>query len=673
MPAPDRGTPMNAMYGDWFLDYASYVILERAVPHIDDGLKPVQRRILHSLKEKDDGRFHKVANIVGHTMQYHPHGDQSIGDALTQLGQKQLLVDTQGNWGNILTGDNAAAPRYIETRLSKFALEVAFNSKITVWQSSYDGRNKEPVALPMKFPLVLASGVEGIAVGLACKILPHNFIELIDASIAVLNKEDFEIFPDFAQGAMADVSEYNEGVRGGRVRVRAKIEIENRGRHLVVREIPYGTTTLGVMASIADAAAKGKIKINRVDDLTSDVAEVRVQLPSGTDSEQTLQALYAFTDCEVSISPNACVIEDNTPKFLSVKEILRISAFRTRDLLKMELEITLHELEEKWHFSSLEKIFIENRIYRRIEECETWEAVLTEIWAGLEPFLHLLMRKVTQEDVARLTEIKIKRISKFDSFKADEHIRGLEDQIKEVKRNLRSLTKYAIKWFEDLKTKYGKGRERKTELTTFERVVGRAVAVANETLYVDRKNGFVGWGMKRDGDEVGPCSRLDDIIAFAGDTTMKVVRNAEKAFVGKNNLHVAVFQKADKPVYHMVYRDGRDGNTYAKRFQISGITRDKVYELGLGRPGSRVFYFRVHESEELASLDVVRVHIKPAPRLRTLQLDFDFNTIAIKGRSSKGNIVSRHPIDRVIRRPKQDAPEIPEIVEIREDLFGKEF
>lgn len=660
MPAPDRGTPMNAMYGDWFLDYASYVILERAVPHIDDGLKPVQRRIMHSLEEKDDGRFHKVANLVGHTMQYHPHGDQSIGAALVQLGQKELLVDTQGNWGNILTGDNAAAPRYIEAKVSKFALEVAFNKKTTVWQTSYDGRNKEPVTLPMKFPLVLAQGVEGIAVGLACKILPHNFNELLDACVAVLNKEDFEIFPDFPQAGLADVSEYNEGVRGGRVRVRARIEIERK--ELVVREIPYGTTTGGVMASIADANAKGKIKITRVEDLTSDKAEIRVSLAPGADPEQTLQGLYAFTDCEVSISPNSCVIEDDTPKFLSVKEILRKSVFRTRDLLKQELEIALGELEEKWHFSSLEKIFIENRIYRRIEECETWEAVLTEIWEGLDPFLNLLRRKVTQEDVERLTEIKIKRISKFDSFKADEHIKSLEEQIKEVKRNLRSLTKYAISWFEDLKKKYGKGRERRTELTSFERVVAREVAVANETLYVDRKNGFVGWGMKRDGEELGPCSRLDDIIAFARDGTMRVVRNAEKVFVGENNLHTAIFAKDDKPVYHMIYRDGRDGNTYAKRFQVSAITRDKVYDLALGTPGTRVFYFTVHESKEAADSDVIRVHIKPAPRLRTLQIDFDFGTLAIKGRASKGNIITRNAIDRVVRAPK-------DVREFRQDLF----
>ncbi|MEM7013141.1 MAG: DNA gyrase/topoisomerase IV subunit A [Verrucomicrobiota bacterium] len=668
MPTPDRGSPMNAMYGDWFLDYASYVILERAVPHIDDGLKPVQRRILHSLEEKNNGSFHKVATLVGHAMQYHPHGDQSIKDAMVQLGQKQLTIDTQGNWGNILTGDNAAAQRYIEARISKFALEVAFNKKTTVWKASYDNTNKEPVALPMKFPLVLAQGAEGIAVGLACKILPHNFVELIDACIAALNKEEFEIFPDFPQGGFADVSEYNDGLRGGKVRVRAKIEQEKR-KQLVIREIPFGTTTGGLMNSIADANQKGKIKIAKVEDLTADKAEIRVHLVSGTDPEQMLQALYAFTDCEVSISPNSCVIEHDKPMFLGVSEILRKNAFRTRDLLKQELEIALHELEEKWHFSSLEKIFIENRIYRRIEECETWEAVLSEIWEGLDPFLHQLRRKVTQEDVERLTEIKIKRISKFDSFKAEEHIRGLEDQIKEVKRNLRSLTKYAIKWFEDLKKKYGEGRERRTELTSFDRVVARKVAAATETLYVDRKNGFVGWGMKRDGDDIGPCSRLDDIIAFARDGTMRVVRIAEKVFIGKNNMHVAIFTKDQNPVYNMIYRDGRDGHTYAKRFQVSGVTREKVYDLTKGTPGTRVWYFNAHDTEESANIDVVRVHIKPAPRLRNLQLDFDFSEIAIKGRSSKGNIIARNAVDRVVRAPKREPGEKPDIVEIPEDLF----
>jgi len=450
-------SPMKGMYSDWFLDYASYVILERAVPHIDDGLKPVQRRILHSFKEKDDGRFNKVANIVGHTMQYHPHGDASIGAAIVNLGQKDLLIETQGNWGNLLTGDNAAAPRYIEARLSKFANEVLFNSKTTVWAASYDGRNKEPVTLPSKFPLTLAQGVEGIAVGLACKILPHNFIELIDAAIASLKKEAFELYPDFPQGGIADTSDYNDGLRGGKVRARARIEV-NKRKLLVITELPFGTTTLTLTDSILKANDSGKVKIARIEDNTSDQVEILIHLPQGADPKQSVQALYAFTDCEVSISPNACVIEDNKPKFLSVTEILEHSAKRTRNLLKLELEIRLAELEEKWHFSSLEKIFIENRIYRRIEECETWEAVMEEIWTGLKPYLKLLKRKVTNDDVARLTEIKIKRISKYDAFKADEHIKSIEKDIGRVKKNLRNLTQYTIAWCASLKEKYGKGR-----------------------------------------------------------------------------------------------------------------------------------------------------------------------------------------------------------------------
>ncbi len=639
---------MNAMYGEWFLDYASYVILERAVPHLHDGLKPVQRRILHALKEKDDGRFHKVANIVGHTMQYHPHGDASIGDAMTQLGQKNLLIETQGNWGNIFTGDNAAAPRYIEAKISQFALDVAFNPKITTWAASYDGRNKEPVTLPMKFPLVLAQGVEGIAVGLACKILPHNFNELIEASIAVLKKEDFELYPDFPQGALADVSEYNEGLRGGRVRIRACIETSKKKNVLTIREIPYSTTTESLQASISDAHQKGKIKIQRLEDLTADEVDIRIHLPSGTDPQQTIKALYAFTDCEVSISPNSCVIEDDKPQFLSVKEILRRSTLETKDLLKQELEIRLGELEDKWHFSSLEKIFIENRIYRRIEECTTWEAVMKEIWTGLKPFLNLLQREVTDEDVEKLTEIKIKRISKFDSFKADEYIRSLEDQIKEVKRNLRSLTAYAIKWFEGLQAKYGPGRERRTELTSFGRVEARKVAVANETLYVNRKEGFIGWTLKKE-EEVGPCSRIDDIIAFARDGSMRIVRNAEKVFVGAHTLHVAVFHNDEPTVYNMIYRDGKDGNVYAKRFQVSGITRNKPYDLTRGTSGSRVLHLSVHPDESASSAQRLRVHLKPAPRLRNLEFEFDFGEIAIKGRTSIGNILTKHAVDRVVR------------------------
>ena len=643
---------MNMMYGEWFLDYASYVILERAVPHNNDGVKPVQRRILHSLFEKDDGRFHKVANIVGHTMQYHPHGDASIGDALTQLGQKNLLIDTQGNWGNILTGDNAAAPRYIECKLSKFAKEVAFNPKTTTWAASYDGRNKEPVTLPMKFPLVLAQGVEGIAVGLACKILPHNFNELIDACIAALERREFEIYPDFAQGGIADVSEYNEGLRGGKIRVRARIE-QTKRKILTITEIPFGTTTESIEASVADANAKGKIKISKIEDLTSDKVEIRVHLAPGSDPEQTIGALYAFTDCEVSISPNACVIEDKTPKFIGVHEILRKCAFQTRSLHKMELEIKQGELEDKLHFSSLEKIFIENRIYRRIEECETWEAVMAEIWEGLRPYLSWFQREVTDEDVERLTEIKIKRISRFDSFKADEVIRGLEGDIRNVKRDLRNLTQYTVDWFKQVKDKYGVDRQRRTELASFERVVARQVAAATETLYVNRKEGFVGWSLKRD-EELGRCSQLDDIIAFARDGTMRVVRNAEKVFIGENNLHAAIFHSDETKVYNMIYRDGRDGKAYAKRFQVGGITRDKVYDLTKGKAGSRVLHFSVHENEEDSANLKVRVHLKPALRLRKLQMDIDFKDIAVKGRATQGNIISRHAVDRVVRAPKDD-------------------
>lgn len=639
------------MYSDWFLDYASYVILERAVPHIDDGLKPVQRRILHSFKEKDDGRFNKVANIVGHTMQYHPHGDASIGAAIVNLGQKELLIETQGNWGNVLTGDNAAAPRYIEARLSKFANDVLFNPKTTVWASSYDGRNKEPVTLPSKFPLTLAQGVEGIAVGLACKILPHNFNELIDACIASLQKKKFELFPDFPQGGLADVTDYNDGLRGGKVRVRASIEVTKK-KLLTITEIPYGTTTVSLTDSILKANDQGKVKISRIEDNTADQVEILIHLPVGADPEQTLQALYAFSDCEISISPNSCVIEDNKPKFLSVSEILERSAKRTKALLKMELDIRLGELEEKWHFSSLEKIFIENRIYRRIEECETWEAVMKEIWKGLKPFLKLLRREVTDEDVARLTEIKIKRISKFDSFKADEHIKSLEKEIAKVKRNLRNLTKYAIDWFEEIKKKYGKDREPRTEITTFEKVDAKQAVIANDTLYVNRKEGFAGWSMKRD-ESITKCSRMDDIIAFSRDGNMRVVKIADKVFIGKNNILVNIFNKEEPKIYNMIYRDGRQGNTLAKRFQVSGVTREKLYDMTKGTPGTRVLWLSEHDSEEEAEI-IVRIHLKPALRLRNVQIDFEFGELAIKGRGSKGNIITRNTVDRVVRIPKSE-------------------
>lgn len=648
---PDTDTPLQGMYSDWFLDYASYVILERAVPHIEDGLKPVQRRILHSLKEKDDGRFNKVANIIGHTMQYHPHGDQAIGAALVNMGQKELVVDTQGNWGNLLTGDSAAAPRYIETRLSQFSKDVLFNSKTTTWAASYDGRNKEPVTLPAKFPLVLAHGAEGIAVGLACKILPHNFNELIDACIAVLRRKPFEIFPDFPQGGIADVSEYNDGIRGGKVRVRARIETLKK-RHLVIREIPFGTTATSLCDSILKANEQGKVKVSRIEDCTAEEVEINVHLPAGSDPDQVIQALYAFTDCAVSLSPNACVIQDDKPRFLGVSEILRHSAKQTRALLGQELEIKLGELEERWHFSSLEKIFIENRIYRRIEECETWEAVLSEIWKGLKPFLKNLRREVTDDDVVRLTEIKIKRISKYDSFKADEFIKGLEEQIDEVQRNLKRLTQYTVKWYEGIKKKYGADRPRRTELATFDQVVAKKVVIANDTLYVNRKDGFAGYGMKRD-EAVGKCSRMDDIIAFSRDGSMRVVKIADKVFVGKDNLHVAVFDREKPKFYNMIYRDGRGGRAMVKRFQVAGVTREKLYDLTAGKAGTRVLWFSEHDSEEEADIHV-RVHLRSDLRLRNFQIDFRFADLQFKGRGAKGNILTKHPVDRVSRIPKAE-------------------
>ncbi len=648
----ELGGGVADMYSDWFLDYASYVILERAVPHLDDGLKPVQRRIMHSMREKEDGRYNKVANLVGHTMQYHPHGDASIGDALVQLGQKGYLVDTQGNWGNPLTGDGAAAPRYIEARLSKFALDVVFSPKITRWAASYDGRNKEPVTLPVKFPLLLVQGVEGIAVGLSCKILPHNFNEVIDAAIAHLRKQPFEIFPDFYSGGIADCSEYNEGLRGGRVRVRARIEKGRRSTELVIKEIPFGTTTLSLIDSILAANDKGKIKVVRVLDNTAAEVEIEVYLPPGTDQDQAIQALYAFTDCEVSLAPNSCVIHDNKPRFLSVHELVRLSAERTRDLLRQELEIRLFELEERWHFSSLEKIFIEKRIYRDIEECTTWEAVMDAIWKGLKPYLKLFLRKVTDEDIVRLTEIRIKRISKFDSFKADEVIRGLEEEIEEVKKNLRNLTRYAVRYYEGLKKKYGAGRERRTELASFDRVVAAQVAAVTETLYVNRADGFAGWGLKRDGEVVDKCSRMDDLIAFSIDGTFRVSKITEKAFIGKRPVHVAVFRKEETAIYSMIYRDGADGRTYVKRFEVKGVTRDKVYDLTRGTKGTRVLYFVRHDTEEESAANRVVVHLKPALRLRNVFVEFDFREIAVKGRGAAGNIITRHEVDRVVRAKK---------------------
>ena len=642
---------LGDMYKDYFVQYSSYVILERAVPHILDGLKPVQRRILHSMRQMEDGRYTKVANIVGDTTKYHPHGDSAIKDAIVGLGQKELLIDTQGNWGNILTGDPAAAARYIEARLTPFALEVAFNPKTTDWTLSYDTRNKEPVTLPMKFPLLLAQGAEGIAVGLACKVLPHNFIELIDCCIAALRKKPFELVPDFPTGGIMDASDYRDGLRGGRVRVRARIEIE-KARQLRITEVPFGVTTKSLAESIVAANEKGKIKVAKVDDFTAATADILVTVPSGVDIENARDALYAFTDCEVSISPNSCVIKEEKPHFLGVSEILKSCAFRTKDLLEMELQIRLGELNDKWHFSSLEKIFIENRIYRDIEECTTWEAVIEAIDKGLDPFKKLLHREVTRDDIIRLTEIKIKRISKYDAFRADEEIKGFEKEIAEVEKNLRNLTRYSVRYFENLKKKYSKGRERRTELAEFSSVKRSAVVAITETLYLDRKNGFAGWSLKKE-EEIAKCSRMDDLLSILPNGNMQVSRVSEKAFVGKRPIHFALFRKDEELVYSMIYREGRDGPILAKRFQIGGVTRDKVYELAKGGASSRVLYFAVHDSEATSSENTVLIHFKEGAKVRGKSRVFSFGEIAVKGRAVRGNLVTKHPVDRVVRAPKK--------------------
>lgn len=641
---------LGSMYKEYFIDYASYVIMERAVPHLCDGLKPVQRRILHSMRELEDGRYNKVANVVGNTMKYHPHGDTSIGDAMVQLGQKELLIDTQGNWGNVLTGDKSAAPRYIEARLTPFALEVAFNPKTTEWTRSYDGRNKEPVTLPLKFPLLLAQGVEGIAVGLACKMLPHNFIELLDACIAALRKQPFELLPDFPTGGLMDASNYNDGLRGGKIRVRAEIKIEKK-RVLRITQVPFGVTTGGLMDNIVAANEKGKIKISKIEDNTAAEADILIHLPAGVDPETSRDSLYAFTDCEVSISPNACVIYDGKPRFMGVSEMLKHSAFQTKDLLKMELEIKLGELQEKWHFSSLEKIFIENRIYRDIEECETWEAVIEAIDQGLKPFKKLLKREVTEEDIVRLTEIKIKRISKYDAFKADEIILNLENEIDEVEKHLNNLTRYAVAYFKNLIKKYGKGRERRTEIAQFGVVNRVQVVAANETLYVNRKDGFAGWGLKKE-ESLEKCSKIDDVIAIDGEGIMRISKVADKAFVGKRVQHIAIFRKEDEKIFSMIYRDGRQGAIYAKRFKVGGVTRDKEYDLTKGTKGTRVLYLAVHDTEKESEENTVLVHLKPAPRLRSLSRLFSFGELAVKGRAVKGNLVTKHTVDRIVRAPK---------------------
>ena len=655
----DDAIYVDDMYGDWFLDYASYVILERAVPHADDGLKPVQRRILHSMKELEDGRYNKVANVIGNTMKYHPHGDASIGDAMIQLGQKDLLIDTQGNWGNVLTGDSAAAPRYIEARLTPFALEVIFSPKVTTWASSYDGRNKEPVTFPVKFPVLLAQGAEGIAVGLSTKILPHNFIEILDAMIDGLRKNPISLLPDFPQGGIADCTDYNGGARGGRVRVRARIEKVKK--HLLkVTEIPFGTTTTSLIDSILSANDKNKIKIAKIEDNTAEFVEIMVHLPSTVSAEDALPALYAFTDCEVSLAPNACVIQHNHPQFLSVNDLVKSSADLTRELLRQELEIKLGELQEKWHFASLEKIFIEKRIYRDIEKEETWEGVISAVDKGLKPYVKIFKRSITQDDILRLLEIKIKRISKFDSFRADELIKGFEDEIEEVEGHLAQMTRYAIRYLKELKKKYGKGKERKTEisrsedgeLVPFDKIVASQVVVANETLYLNRKDGFAGYSLKKD-EAIEKCSTLDDVIVFGKDGVMKVMKIADKMFVGKSPLRVSVFRRDDPKVYNMVYRDGKSGRLYAKKFKIGGVTRDKEYPLFKTHSKSRIFFFAVHDSEKKNSN--ILVHLDPElKRVREKIIEFDFAWLEIQGRGVKGSTLTAHKVDRVVNAPREN-------------------
>jgi topoisomerase-4 subunit A len=644
----DSITRISGMYKDWFLDYASYVILERAVPAIEDGFKPVQRRIMHSMKDLDDGRYNKVANIVGHTMQYHPHGDASIADAMVQIGQKDLLIDAQGNWGNILTGDRAAASRYIEARLSKFALDVVYNPKITEWQASYDGRRKEPINLPVMFPLLLAQGAEGIAVGLSTKILPHNFIELIDASIKHLNGKRFTILPDFPTAGIADFTNYNDGLRGGKVRVRAKISQRDKNT-LVITEIPFSTTTSSLIDSILKANDKGKIKIKKIEDNTAAEVEILIHLPSGLSPDKTIDALYAFTNCENSISPLGCVIEENRPLFIGVSEMLRRSTDNTVQLLKSELEIKLGELEEQWHFASLERIFIENRIYRDIEEEETWQGVIDAIDKGLQPHIKHLKRKITEDDIVRLTEIRIKRISKFDIDKAQQKIDALEDQIAEVKHHLANLIEYAIAYFNRLKKDYGVDRGRKTEIRIFDDVDATKVVIRNTKLYVNREEGFVGTSLRRD-EYVCDCSDIDDVIVFTKSGKMMITKVDSKTFIGKDIIHVAVFKKKDKrTIYNMIYRDGSRGPSYVKRFAVTGVTRDKEYDLTNGNKGTVVWYFSANPNGEA---EVVTVLLRQSGSIKKLKWDLDFSDVIIKGRASKGNLVTKNSIKRIELKEK---------------------
>ena len=638
-------THVSGMYKNWFLDYASYVILERAVPYIEDGLKPVQRRILHSMSDLDDGRYNKVANIIGHTMKYHPHGDMSIGDALVALGQKDLLIDTQGNWGNILTGDRAAAPRYIEARLSKFAQEVVFNPKTTTWLLSYDGRNKEPETLPVKFPLLLAQGVEGIAVGLACKMLPHNFNELCDASIAVLRGKKTDILPDFATAGMADFSNYNDGLRGGKVRVRAKISQLDK-KTLVINEIPFGTTTGSLIDTIVAANDKGKIKIRKVEDNTSENVEIVIHLVPGISPDKTIDALYAFTDCELSISPNACIIENDKPRFVGVNEMLKISTYKTLELLKRELEIEKSELQESYMFASLEKIFIKDEMYIDFKNYSDKPTLFDYLGERFSKYKKQFIRAITDEDYEKLTQIPMIRITRFDSKKADEKMKALDARIQEIDHHLANLIEYAIEYFKNLKKKYGVGRERKTEIKSFETIIATSVVVANEKLYVNREEGFAGYGLKKD-EFIAECSDIDDIIVFLKDGTMKVMKVADKAFVGKDLIHIAVFKKNDeRTIYNVIYRDGKAGATFMKRFPVTGVTRDKQYDLCKGSKDSQILYFSANPNGEA---EVIEVQLKPMPGLRKVQWDINFAELAVKGRNSMGNVVTKYSVKKIVK------------------------
>lgn len=644
----DNITHVSGMFKNWFIDYASYVILERAVPALDDGLKPVQRRILHSMWELEDGRYNKVANLIGNTMKYHPHGDASIGDALVTIGQKDLLIDCQGNWGNILTGDSAAAPRYIEARLSKLGLEILFNPKTTHWQLSYDGRNKEPISLPVKFPLLLAQGVEGIAVGLACKILPHNFNELIDASVQILRGRKPSIYPDFATGGIADCNDYNDGMRGGKIKIRARIK-EVNAKTLAITEIPFGTTTGSLIDSILAANDKGKIKVKKVEDNTAEEVEILIHLQPGISTDKTIDALYAFTNCEMSISPNACIIEKERPRFLGVSEILKISTHHTVELLKRELEIEKTELEEKWHFASLEKIFIKEEMYIDFKKYSDKESLYKYLYERFSPHKKKLLRPILDEDLGKLTQIPMIRITRFDSIKAEEHMKELDDKIAQVKHHLANLTDYAIEYFKNLKTKYGKGRERKTEIKQLEAIEAKQVILANEKLYVDREEGFVGTGLRKN-EFLFDCSDIDDIIAFTREGKMKVFKVDEKVFIGKDIIHVAIFKKNDeRTVYNMIYRDGTKGITFMKRFNVTGITRDKEYDLTKGTAGSEVFWFTVNPHGEA---EKVQVNLRKVSGVRKLEIDADFAELQVKGRAAVGNIITKYTVKNVTLKKK---------------------